>query len=75
MTAEQGGRCYICGGAGVQLGNGTRGLVLDHCHTTGEPRAMLCTRCNVAVGCVREKPRVAEALLNYVRLCARFKTM
>ena len=28
----------------------TRKLVIDHCHTTGKPRALLCYACNSALG-------------------------
>lgn len=67
MTAEQGGCCAICGCKGGALGDGTRGLVLDHCHETGRPRAMLCGRCNAAIGFAREDAKRLEAMALYVR--------
>lgn len=68
-TTEQGGKCAICGGVGHALGDGTVGLVLDHCHTTGLPRAALCGRCNAALGLMREDPASIEALRNYAERC------
>lgn len=73
LVALQRGHCAVCGALGGSLGNGYIGLVLDHCHVTGLARQALCTPCNVAVGCVREDPSVAEALLVYVTACMHLK--
>lgn len=70
LTARQQGKCDICGGAGCLRGDGSHGLLLDHCHVTGEPRAMLCARCNAAVGQVRESPEIVRSLLTYVTACS-----
>src|SRR5687768_1540720 len=43
MVAEQGGRCAICD----KTPNDTA-LCVDHCHTTGDVRGLLCTKCNIA---------------------------
>jgi len=67
LCEVQGHVCAVCGGAGGKRGDGSYGLVLDHCHRTGRARAMLCARCNVAVGMVRENVAVVEGLLQYVR--------
>lgn len=71
LTAEQGGRCKVCGHEGTELGDGKRGLVLDHCHETGRPRAMLCTRCNAALGQMRESPDLIAALWRYALVWAQ----
>lgn len=60
LTAEQGGLCASCGTDGAP-----RGLVLDHCHATGNPRAMLCASCNIAFGHLRESPDRIRGLLAY----------
>ena len=60
LTTEQDGKCKACGCDG-----GERGLVLDHCHKSGEPRAMLCCRCNAALGLMLEQPKRIEGLLAY----------
>lgn len=46
LVEVQGGACAICK-AKPQEG---KRLSIDHCHTTGKVRALLCTYCNVAVG-------------------------
>lgn len=40
LYAASGGRCYICDGKGGGK------LAIDHNHSTGEVRGLLCTRCN-----------------------------
>ncbi|MGZ4518794.1 MAG: endonuclease VII domain-containing protein [Mycobacteriaceae bacterium] len=42
MTRAQGGRCALCGAE-------TR-LVIDHDHTTGTVRGLLCNACNTGLG-------------------------
>ncbi len=41
----QGGLCYLCGGVSYQNGKPMR-LCMDHHHEMGEPRGLLCQRCN-----------------------------
>lgn len=47
MFARQEGRCAICGVSGKKL-------VVDHNHTTGKVRALLCHHCNTMIGSARE---------------------
>lgn len=44
MIQEQEGQCKIC----HQVPQKT--LCIDHCHTTGTVRGLLCNRCNFAIG-------------------------
>ena len=53
MFAEQSGVCAICGEP-AHDGNTpaawkVRKLAVDHCHTTGKVRALLCNSCNLVV--------------------------
>lgn len=41
----QGGLCYFCGEVSYQNGKPMR-LCMDHNHKNGEPRGLLCQRCN-----------------------------
>jgi hypothetical protein len=47
ILAYQGGVCYACGCAEHVKG---RRLAVDHCHTTGLIRGLLCSRCNPVLG-------------------------
>lgn len=47
MHAHQGGVCYVCREPEPVKG---RRLAVDHNHTTGEIRGLLCSRCNPVLG-------------------------
>jgi hypothetical protein len=44
---QQLGRCAVCGKLSYTV---KRGLVVDHCHSTGLFRGLLCGPCNITVG-------------------------
>jgi hypothetical protein len=47
MFQEQGGRCAICGKHQSEFKNR---LYVDHNHSTGTVRGLLCQKCNTAIG-------------------------
>ncbi len=59
---DQDGCCAICD----EPQTGDRKLAVDHDHETGEVRALLCTRCNVAIGLLRDDPVLAERVAGYL---------
>lgn len=60
MLAEQDGRCLIC------LIDMDRPHV-DHCHSTGRVRGLLCGHCNKAIGLLRDDPDAALRAAEYLR--------
>ncbi len=50
MFANQAGLCYICGLPKTEGKN--RNLAVDHNHTTGQVRKLLCSGCNYRVGVI-----------------------
>lgn len=62
MLKKQGGVCMICGSA-----PGKKRLHVDHDHTTGAVRGLLCHGCNVALGSVREDVSVLHKMIEYLR--------
>jgi hypothetical protein len=57
LLEGQDGMCAICSE------EGTRQLSVDHCHTTGRIRGLLCDNCNHALGKFRDNPvRIRRAL-------------
>lgn len=65
MVEEQGNRCKICGqepsGAAHQ-----EVLHVDHCHTSGRVRGLLCGNCNTMIGLAGEDPKVLMAAVEYL---------
>ncbi len=75
---EGGGCCWICQrelrlSQGIGQRNGNRSgyrrdaASLDHNHTTGEVRGILCQWCNTAIGHLDDDPERAEASARYLR--------
>jgi hypothetical protein len=69
MSAEQNDLCAICQrpeSCPVDRRYpdlGARRLAVDHCHTTGRVRALLCSACNLALGKMEDdKARLAAAI-------------
>lgn len=54
MLQEQEGKCKLCNKEehvrGTSLDRKPKRLAVDHCHTTGKVRGLLCHNCNVMLG-------------------------
>lgn len=44
----------------------TKSLALDHCHETGRFRGLLCQRCNVVLGYVKDDPSILKKMMGYL---------
>ena len=66
LLESQGGGCAICGKAPVDGEPRTR-MVVDHCHTSGKVRGILCDLCNTAIGKFHDDPLLLEKAADYVR--------
>jgi hypothetical protein len=64
MLEAQGGLCNICGKPPQKDGL----LHVDHDHTSGAVRALLCKNCNTALGNIRDNPETAAKLSDYLAL-------
>jgi hypothetical protein len=58
MVAVQGGRCAACGEAAE--------LFVDHCHSTGIVRGLLCHTCNVGLGQLKDRDDRLVAAIAYI---------
>lgn len=67
ILAEQGGGCAICGATAAGRW-GT--LHVDHDHTTGALRGILCHRCNTALGLFGEDPGLMDRAADYLEATA-----
>lgn len=61
MLEEQKGLCKICS----LPPNKDKKLHIDHCHTTGRVRGLLCAQCNWFVGKVDKNLEIIEKLKEY----------
>lgn len=65
----QGGVCGICQ-RGQRAVNGSTGKLfdmnVDHCHTTGKVRGLLCHNCNRALGMFDDSPDILRRALAYL---------
>jgi len=60
LLATQGGVCVICH-------NGTdEPLHVDHDHTTGKVRGLLCSNCNTGIGLLKDDPVRLRAAADYL---------
>lgn len=67
LYQQQGGLCASCGHPETRTYKGkVRNLAVDHCHSSGSARGLLCHDCNTALGLLREDPARITALLRYV---------
>ena len=62
MEMAQGHRCAIC----RKPSAGKRPLGIDHCHTTGRVRALLCTHCNRGLGGFYDSPGLLRDAADYL---------
>jgi hypothetical protein len=64
MRAECDSKCEICGSPETESHWGR--LAVDHCHSTGKVRGLLCTACNTAIGHLRDSPEIIRKAAEYV---------
>lgn len=59
LYAKQNGRCAICGIP-------QESFHLDHDHSTGQTRGLLCQPCNMALGLFRDSVLILQAAVDYL---------
>lgn len=63
LYVEQKGCCDICNKHQSEL---KAGLCVDHNHTTGKVRGLLCVNCNQAIGKLYENVEFMENAIKYI---------
>jgi hypothetical protein len=68
LLAAQGGGCAICGEneKTVHRSGAVWRLSVDHCHTTGKIRGILCNRCNRAIGLLKDDVQLLRKATDYL---------
>lgn len=64
MLVTQKECCAICGEHQDKKG---KLLAVDHCHSTGKVRGLLCLNCNIVLGHVKEDITILEKMVLYIR--------
>lgn len=65
---EQGGVCASCGRCRKDTWRGKLvAMPLDHNHLTKQPRGVLCSKCNRALGLVEENIDILLGLIEYIK--------
>lgn len=60
LEASRDGRCWICGILPKTV------LSVDHDHTTGKVRGLLCRNCNFALGALRDSAENCQRAISYL---------
>lgn len=67
MHAAQGKACAICEKPIPLTGESrTKLAVVDHCHSSGKVRGLLCQPCNMLLGNASDRPEVLRAAITYL---------
>jgi len=69
LRIEQNYCCKICGKHESLNQHGK--LDIDHCHTNGHVRGLLCTQCNTAIGLLSDDENRIRKAADYVRNTAK----
>lgn len=65
LSASQGNVCKICAKKNIRSGKLIE-LAVDHCHKTGRIRGLLCNRCNLWIGNIKDSPELAQSAAKYL---------
>lgn len=69
LLKEQNGVCAICKKSEIAKHKGTiKNLAVDHRHSDGKVRGLLCGNCNRAIGMLKDDPELLLAAANYLVL-------
>lgn len=64
MLNKQNGKCAICGSDKPR--GRYKHFAVDHNHTTGELRGLLCSPCNIGIGHLQDSPELLHKAANYL---------
>ena len=66
MLEDQDGVCLICGKAPDLDSTRNTRLCVDHDHTTGKVRGLLCNTCNRVLGMVKDNTTTLHSMIEYL---------
>lgn len=66
MLESQGHKCAICNTSENKVAGVTHSFSVDHCHSTGEIRGLLCNRCNRGLGMLGDSIESIKKAVKYL---------
>ena len=70
LWQSQGKACAICSkrlASPAEMGQHSKGTHIDHCHTTGKVRGVLCSCCNHAIGLMQDDVSRLQSAILYLK--------
>lgn len=61
LIEQQGNKCKVC-----EVSFEENWINIDHCHSTGKIRGLLCVCCNLALGGAKDDINILNKLINYL---------
>ena len=73
MHEAQNGICLVCEEQIDNIFTGAKGkkTAVDHCHSIGEVRGLLCKICNTGLGGLKDSPELLRKGAEYLETCIR----
>ena len=65
MLELQNGKCAICGSKEIKR-KGAKYFNIDHCHSTGKVRGLLCHDCNIILGKLNDDIGMCKKIISYL---------
>ena len=69
MIAGQGDLCFICRKPSSDIdprSGKPKSLAVDHCHESGKVRSLLCSACNMGIGCFCDSIELLQRAASYL---------
>lgn len=63
MLESQNYECKICG---IHADKVTKAFHVDHCHSTGKIRGLLCSNCNIGIGNLQDDIEILKKAIKYL---------
>lgn len=63
LKKQQNGKCACCP---KEFSSNGKDLAVDHCHSTGKIRGLLCNECNTSLGLLKEDTQIIRNLIAYL---------
>jgi hypothetical protein len=68
LLKEQDNKCAICNSSDPKGKHNNNYFPVDHCHTTGKVRGLLCHNCNTALGLVGDNIDTLHKMIEYLNV-------